>query len=286
MKVLSPLFVAALLLTGCFSPSRQAKNAVAKTERIHREQAVVHDKLDAKGRALVYATEVALDKAPTNPPTELARTLNRQAAVILGAPDVADAVTLDKVVVGTLSEVPAQRADAAARLKKFTGAAAALQATQQRLDKQETRSEAAKDQLLLSTASIAQTYTTYKHTFWWVVSGLVGLWLLPKIIRVASIAMGGTGIIGSWVSTFLSHQVSHFVLKVPGVAEKAGVVLREANDLTNEVAQFAVLKIEALKRDPETRDAVKTALKTGEAPRPEVSVEVQRILSNAPSIPG
>ncbi len=286
MKVLSPLFVAALLLTGCFSPSRQAKNAVAKTERIRMEQAVVHDKLDAKGRALVYATEVALDNAPTNSPTELARTLNRQAAVVLGAPDVADAVTLDKVVTGALSENSAQQEAAQKRLEKFTGGAVALQATQQRLDKQETRSEAAKDQLLLSTASIAQTYTTYKHTFWWVVSGLVGLWLLPKIIRVASIAMGGTGIIGSWVSTFLSHQVSHFVQKVPGVAEKAGVVLREVNDLTNEVAQFAVLKIEVLKRDPETRDAVKTALKTGEAPRPEVSVEVQRILSNAPSIPG
>ena len=267
-----PAILAGFILVGCASPSKQAQKALAKEAALRADSAKVDDELAGKGKALVYGTGLALSLAPASPATTLAADLNRQAGTVFGPPSFEDSATFTRIVAGTLSQEPEKAVAASREAEKFGATIEALQTKSGSLQTKLEKSEVAKDALLLRESALAQTWVSLKHWVWWIVGIVVGLWLLPKLLRLATLLIPGLGPLAGPAASLVARMVSHAVDNVPGVATKAGVVVKEVYEATEAAAERSVNALENLKQVPELREAVKKELKAA----PEASVAVEQ----------
>lgn len=275
--------LAALLLSGCFSPAKSAQKAIAKTAAIQAQATHTDDALTDKGKALVYGTGVALAAATPTPAVTLASDLNRQAGAVLGPPAFSDGALMTRVVGNSLSGDPAKEVAAAKELADFGAKVTALQGKVDLLQAQLEKSEVAKNTLLLKDSALAQTWVSLKHWVWWVAGFLLFVFLLPKILRWASLLVPALGPLAGPASSMIARMVEHVVDRVPGVATKAGVVVREVYDATEAAASRSVAVLESLKSNPAVGAVVKQELKQAPGAVPAVEQELIRLRAGAPS---
>lgn len=139
MKVLKLVYLTAtlLLLSSCTSATKKQKIAEQKAQ-VAQKAIDKNDKdFEDKGRAYVYGTQKALSKVTNSEPAvRLAQDFSDKAMLTLGPPSYTDATEIDKIIVGLLSSIDKDRADAKKRQDKFDRAITAIEA-----DKQELKSK-------------------------------------------------------------------------------------------------------------------------------------------------
>lgn len=256
------ILAALTLVTGCFfsSPAKKAAaqlEAVAKTEqRIdHTEQ----QKVDF-AKANAYGVSKALDRAERTPEVSVAYTLNDRVRLALGEPLAKDALEVDKIVAGLLSEEAKARQAAEKALAKRDGELVGLQDRLAKLEGTLAKQEDKRDEQFLDFADLATKFVRLRSWFWLGVGFLAVLFIAPLAFRVLAILVPASGPVAGIFSSLFASAGRTILKAVPAAAEKAGYVAAEQFHRVQGALDDTVSAIQEARKIPQVREKLEPIL--------------------------
>jgi hypothetical protein len=251
-----------LVLSGCLfrSPTKKAEarlEAVAKTEKRidHTEQQQVDF-----AKANAYGVSKALDRAEKTPEVSVAYTLNDRVRLALGEPQAKDALEVDRIVAGLLSEEAKARQSAEKALAKRDEQLVGLQDRLVKLEGTLAKQEDKRDEQFVDFAGLATKFVRLRSWFWLGVGFLGVLFIAPIAFRILAILVPASGPVAGIFSSLFGAAGRTILKAVPAAAEKAGYVASEQFHKVQGALDDTVSAIQAARKIPHVRKELEPIL--------------------------
>lgn len=257
IKYLACYIIASFILIGCANPF---KSTLKKEDKIQSTKNNIHEveyKQTDLSSGYVYAANIAL-KYDTNPNkyTEIAKDLTDKSLLITGLPNAKEALDFKKIVEGKISTNSVDNAFAEKLLKEKDEKIISLEKNvvnlQKKLDNQEEsfKKDAEKN------AQDAQLMATIRRYFRIAIISILALFGL----RIASIFVPAIAPLGMILDSFVGGAFKTVAHALPKAKEVAGVVSKEAYELSEKTLGHLVEAIEEAKKDPTVKEKLKPIL--------------------------
>lgn len=244
-----------LLLAGCLFPS-PGKKAAAALETVHKTEQRIDQQERQKvdfAKANAYGVSKALDRADKTPEVSVAYTLNDRVRLALGEPAAKDALEVDRIVSGLLSEEAKARQAAEKALAKRDSELVGLQERLAGLEAKLDKQNEAKDRQFLDFAGLADRFVRLRSWFWLAVFGLGFLFLAPILFRLLGIFVPATGPVAGIFSALFAKAGGMILNGASGAAEKAGYVAAGKVSALQHTLDDMVTAIQEARKDPDIR---------------------------------
>ena len=273
--VLSILFC--MIIVGCANPLARFSKQKSKIEDTEKKIQVANNQQNDLSISYVYGANraLSLDLNP-NKFTELAKELTDKSLIISGMPHAKDALAFKQIVDGVLSTNKIDHDKARKALdekdlkivsleKKVEDLNSKMEAQEKQFEKQ--NAENAKDAQLM--AFIRKWVRIIGFSF-------VGI----VIFRIVSIFVPQLAPIGMILDGIAGGLFKIFSKALPKAKDAAGLVTKEAYELSEKTLAHVVEAIEEAKKDPKVKEALAPILKditTKDETRPKI-LEVKKEL--------
>ncbi|MFH1067006.1 MAG: hypothetical protein V1746_03820 [bacterium] len=263
MKIIIPLCIIPFLLIGCLTPSERIERAELVINQA--ESAIIENRQeqDKQVSGLVYATDLALDRAEESQPVNLARDFNDRTASIVGLPAPEEAVKLQQLVTDLLSEIEKEKqrgAESLAELDaKLTEVSREKESLQKKLQETEAKLTAIhKENSILADREAERESQWWNpfYDFWhgfkkslgWIALIVAALLLLP----IAAIFFPAFAPIIASLGHILGTAIGWLIHKIPGLLSGAGLIAQSTYNLTHSTLQKLVSTIESWQEKQKT----------------------------------
>jgi hypothetical protein len=284
LKITGLLLISGLLLgtSGCAlfrNPTGSWDKATAKVEATQHKVEANERAIADQGKNYVYATKLALQADPsTNKYHKIETQLNDKAVATLGAPSMSEIVELEAMVSNLLSENQKLMEKGQKQLADQDEQVAILQA--QNIALQDKLGAAEKKLVDVGTvnAGYASKWTSLVKIFWWIVYGVIAVFVIKILSAVLPPPYNS---IVSIVSVPIGLVIKGIQGMIPEAKQAAGVVAKQTYDTTKLTLSHIIEAIEDMKmKEPEKAAALVPYLNnvtSKETTRPVIT-EVKREL--------
>lgn len=256
------IVAALVLLTGCLfsSPSKKAAGVLADVKQTEQRIDTAEQKKVDFAKANAYGVSKALDRAERTPEVSVAYTLNDRVRLALGEPQAKDALEVDRIVSGLLSEEAKARQSAEKALAKRDGELVGLQDRLAQLESKLEKQESRRDEKLLDFAGLADRFVRLRSWFWLAVSAVLALFLAPLLLRLLAIFLPVTGPVAGIFSVLFAKMGRSVLTALPGAAERAGYVASEKVKEVQHTLDDLVTAIQEARKNPDIREKLEPIL--------------------------
>lgn len=252
----------AVLVTGCLfnPPSKRAEKALADVAKTEQRIDTAEQKKVDFAKANAYGVSKALDRAERTPEVSVAYTLNDRVRLALGEPQAKDALEVDRIVSGLLSEEAKARQSAEKALAKRDSELVGLQDRLAQLESKLEKQESRRDEKLLDFAGLADRFVRLRSWFWLSVSVVLALFLAPLLLRLLAIFLPVTGPVAGVFSALFAKMGRSVLTALPGAAERAGYVASEKVKEVQHTLDDLVTAIQEARKNPDIREKLEPIL--------------------------
>jgi hypothetical protein len=247
-----------LLPVGCasssLSPSKFIERFFKKERSVKQETAEVEKKEVQKAAAFVYGSGKFLDaETNTTPAIEGARMLNERARFTLGEPSYADALTIDAIVTGYLSQAEDDRKKSLKLLAGLDASVKSLQSKLEKLEAEKQKLDNNKDDATRKVVASADGWlgAKSKRLLMWGSIFAVIAFLTPIALKVVGI-ITGVGAFGAPLDLVVGSTAKTLFRFAPKATERIGLIAKERYDEVHSTTDDLVRVIQDVKhKDPE-----------------------------------
>lgn len=263
MNTIIPFILIPLLLIGCSTPSERVEKAEAVVDQVESTIKENRQEQDKQVSGLVYATDLALDKAEDSKPVNLARDFNDRTASIVGLPAPEEAAQLRQLVDDLLSEIEKEKQRGEKSLAVLDAKLAEVSKEKESLQKklQETQNQLA---IVHKENAVLADLEAERESQWWnpfydfwhgLKKSLVWIALIVAlllILPIASIFFPAFAPIVSSLGHILGTAIGWLLKKIPGLLSGAELIAQSTYNLTHDTLQKLVSTIESWQQKQKT----------------------------------
>lgn len=213
------------------------------------------EKKQKEAAGMVYATELALDKAESSKPVELARGFNDRAQTLIGVPEPADAKQLRQLVSDLLSQLDQERERGSQALEELDAKLAKMTAEKEKLQRELAVAEKKCAAVSYENAVLADKEQKRKANWWnpfydlslslkkflaWGIIILCLLFALPVLAAFFPVLLPMVSGIGA----VIGKGIGWLMEMVPGAISGAGLIGKKIFDLVDGTKNRLVSAIE------------------------------------------
>lgn len=267
----APLVAVFLLISGCGTPTQKNDKAEKRVETAKQAIAKNKDQQVEEAKGYVYAADRALSLDP-NPSrfSTVGKMMTERSLLTLGNPDFETVIQYQRIIDGLVSTNAALQRKAEAELAKKDNQVIELQGDKASLERKLGKAEDSRKELAEKYAGMASKWA--RLIFWirFAIYGVIGVF----IFRLIGVFVPPPYNSFFTIIDFIFGGIGRCLFKLlPKAKETAGVVAKEAYDISEKTLSAVVGAVQAARQNPDVRNHIDPLLKDAtdkEVTRPKI----------------
>lgn len=257
LLIFLPPLSCVLLFSACKSHKVKTDEAIAAVQQAKQNLQTNRNEQVEQAAALVYGTGQALVRVTNKEPAMLlAYDLNSRAAVVLGPPDYAEALTMNSIVQGHLSPLLAEQQASRKALGLLDQKVTDLQSLQAELKETLASKEAARDGKMVAMAADADFGRKIKRWLFWGTVFVGGGLIASIVLNAMSVGMPALIPVAKIFTGLFSLPFKLFLRSAPIAAEQLGVVSKAAHERSVNALRGVVTTVQEWKQQRDYDESV------------------------------